>query len=241
MATPSSELFRRTVRKVGLLLGAAAAFAVALLPAGPAVAAGSNAVLSTGAANPAGTNAAVGDTLAGGLLNGVNLTFSFTVGNVNVVITCGTLNLGATVSKNPAAPGNATGVINTLTFGTCTVVGQPNGTVTGVTLKPMTTAAVSVSDGTPPEMTVTGWSELFSMKTSLGMVPCVFGSTAALPNLVGVITNPGAAGNNGTVRFANQQVGLIQGGLACGAAKSFGTLNMTIGQITDNGASVYVN
>ena len=241
MATPSSEISMRTVRGFGLFLAVAAAFTVALLPAGPAAAAGSNAVLSTGAANPAGTNAAVGDTLAGGLLNGVNATFTYVLGTVNIVITCGTLNLGATVSTNPAAPGNATGVIKTLTFGTCTVAGQPNGMVTGVTLKPMTTAAVSVSDGTPPEMTVTGWSELFSMKTALGMVNCVFGSTAALPNLVGVITNPGAAGNNGTVRFANQQVGLIQGGAACGPANSFGTLNMTVGQITDNGAPVYVN
>lgn len=241
MATPISAFSIRTVRRLGLFLGVAAAFVVALLPAGPAAAAGSNAVLSTGAANPAGTNAAVGDTLTGGLLGGVNTTLTYALGNGNVVITCGTLNLSAAVSTNPAAPGNATGVINTLTFGTCNVTGQPNGVVTGVTLKPMTTAAVSVSDGTPPETTVTGWSELFSMKTSLGLVNCVFGSTAALPKLVGVITNPGAAGNNGTVRFANQQVGLVQGGAACGAANSFGTLNMTVGQITDNGASVYVN
>lgn len=225
-----------SIRRTAALGAAAVTAAAAVLAMQPAYAAGSTDVLSWGGANPNGTNVATTDTLSGTLASGTTSTFKFTSGSTTVTITCTAAASTATTASNPASPGTAAMSISQLTFSDgstqCTLSGLSGVTVVSITLKSGTTAAGNITSS-PQDLNLTSLNEAVVLHSGLGNITCDYGTTSAVTNIQGVITNPGSTGTGGSIAFTNQTVGLISGTSVCGASGSTGTFNATLGAFTD--------
>jgi hypothetical protein len=236
-------------RKLAYLGTAAAAAVAVVLSTSPAFATSGD-VLSYGAVNTGGTNVAATDALTGSLASGTSNTFKFTSNGTSVTITCTAATLNAKASTNPSAPGTATVSISTLTFSDgatqCTQSGLSGVTVVSAVLKSGTTATANVTDGTTKNFTITSLNEAVTLHTGVGNIICDYGTNTAVTSIVGVVTNPNAAGTGGTIAFSSDPVALVSGSSFCGAAGSTGTFTATFGGINDTSGTgsnlaVYVN
>ncbi|MBV6701241.1 Tat pathway signal sequence domain protein [Kitasatospora aureofaciens] len=213
---------------------AIAALALAATAVGPAQA-DATAVLTTGSLG--GPAAAVGDVLTASLLSGTAATFYDGATSTNG-ISCANSSFSATVTANPAAPGNAVEQLNTQTFDSCTsnVLG-----VTGVqsisvdnlsytnTVGDGAGSPVTLSPGTAGPMQTT-----VVLNTILGSVNCVYQQATSIS---------GTTDNTATsIGFAAQPFALTSGSGLCFQT---GYFTATYGPVTDTSVAgspaIYVN
>ncbi|MER7752539.1 Tat pathway signal sequence domain protein [Kitasatospora sp. NPDC097643] len=217
-------------------LGAAALAALALTAAAVAPAqADGPAVLTTG--SPTGPDAAVGDVLTANLLPGSYATFYNSASGTSG-IKCAASSFSATVTANPAAPGNAVEQLNTQTFGSCSsnVLGVTSVRSITVNNLPFTN---TVGDGPGNPVTLAPGAA-GSMRTTvvlgtiLGSVTCVYQNTTGISGTTSNATN--------SIGFAGQPFNLVSGSGLC---FSVGYFSATYGPVADTSVAgsplIFVN
>ncbi|MQS10945.1 Tat pathway signal sequence domain protein [Streptomyces kaniharaensis] len=220
---------RRTLGTAAL-----AALALAATAVGPARA-DASAVLTTGSLG--GPAATVGDVLTASLLPGTSATF-YDSATSTKGISCAVSSFSATVTDNPAAPGNAVEQLNTQTFDSCTsnVMG-----VTGVQSITVDNLSYTNTVGDGPGSPVTlapgaagPMQTTVVLNTILGSVSCVYQQAASIS---GTTSN-----TDNSIGFAAQPFGLSSGSSLC---SSTGYFTATYGPVTDTSAAgsplIYVN
>ena len=194
------------------LFAVAAAATAALLTALPAWAA--NNVLTTGSAGGNAVN--VNDQLHSSLVSGTNATFTQVGGNTTV--TCKASTFSVTALTNPAAPGTATGTLDTQTFSNCSI------NVFGASIQSVTVNNLSYnfseSDGAGFPVTISpgthGPIQVTVVVSTFGQnANCVY-RTHNGANLSGNASN-----NGNTVTFTNQQFDKFSGPNICVSSADF--------------------
>ncbi|MFJ8472516.1 Tat pathway signal sequence domain protein [Kitasatospora sp. NPDC094011] len=216
-------------------LAAASLAAIALTGAAVAPAqADAAAVMTQGSAS--GPAIAVGDNLVANLVSGTAATFTDGVGSTNGV-SCASSSFSATVTSNPAAPGNATEQLNNQSFDQCTssVLGVMSVQSVTATSLPYTNTITSGSGAASLNGTSAGPVGItVVLNTLLGQISCVYQS----PNgITGSTSN-----SNSSITFANQPATLVSGPGLC---FSTGYFSASYGPVTDSTAAgspvLYVN
>jgi hypothetical protein len=219
-------------RYVYLAITVFVASVMAVLPAGPASAAGN--VLTFGSAG--GTAVPVNDVLTAGL-SSPSATF-FSAANGNSGITCTTSSFSATVTGNPAAPGTATESLTAQSFSNCTTNVSGATGVRSITINNLPYNA-SVSDAAGGPVTISGTSSSSRLQatavinTIIGSITCVFQASSIA----------GSASNTGnTLQFSNQQFTKSSGPGQCPSSSFF---SATYGPVVDSSQAgspaVFVN
>ncbi|MFE2410028.1 Tat pathway signal sequence domain protein [Kitasatospora sp. NPDC059408] len=217
-------------------LGAAALAALALAATAVAPAqADAAAVLTTGSLG--GPAASVGDVLNASLTSGTTANFYDSATSTNG-ISCTSSSFSATVSANPAAPGNAVESLNTQTFDGCSsnVLG-----VTGVQSISVDNLAYTntVGDGTGSPVTLSPGAAgpmqtTVVLNTILGSVTCVYQQATSIS---GTTSN-----SDNSISFAAQPFNLTSGSGLCFQT---GYFTAAYGPVTDTSVAgsplIYVN
>jgi hypothetical protein len=212
-----------------LVVAAAIASALAVVPTGSAFAAGN--VLTVGSTG--GAAVGVGDVLNASLVPGTTANF-FSSATGTTGIKCTGSSFSATVGTNPIAPGTAAESLTsqTVTASTCTINVAFTRGVRSITFQNLPYSATVNSNGT---VTVTG----NPLQTTVVIIP-TFGSDITCVYQASSIT--GTASNvNKSIKFTAQPVNKVSGPGTCFSTGFFSAEYGPIGDTTQGGQLVFLN
>ncbi|MFB9236916.1 Tat pathway signal sequence domain protein [Plantactinospora siamensis] len=228
------------MQRYGRLAAVAAGTLLAVVAAGPAVAAGGSTqavdVLTYGSAG--GTNVPVGDVANASLKTGTTANF-YSSATGTTGIKCSASSFSATITANPPAPGTATESLTSQTFTASSCTSNVIGTtgVASITVGNLPYATTVASGGT---VKITGTAAkpiqtTIVLKTLLGNITCAYQANGN--------TLTGAASNASlSISFTNQQFNRTSGPGTCFAN---GYFTASYGPITDvsrtGSPNIYVN
>ncbi len=216
----------RTRTAIALAAAVAGLSVAAVTPASAA-----DTVLTVNSA--AGDAVAVGDVLSASLATGTTATlYSSATGTSGV--TCAASTFTASVEDNPAAPGTATESVSAHTFGSCTsnVLGVLG--VNSVTVNNLPYTSAVGSDGTvvitPAEGSTIQTTVV--LRTLLGTINCVYQA----PSLSGT-----TGADDNSINFASQPFTKFSGSSLCFSSGYFTAKYAPVQDVTQGGATVFVN